>query len=29
MRQCTACHRQRSKEGQKTGPVRCRTCHVK
>ena len=27
MKHCTACHRKRSKAGQKAGPLRCKTCH--
>jgi len=27
MKHCTACHRKKSKAGQKAGPLRCKTCH--
>jgi cytochrome c5 len=26
---CTKCHKQMKKEGKKTGPTTCKTCHVK
>ena len=26
---CTKCHRQLKKEGQKTGPITCKACHIK
>lgn len=26
---CTKCHKQMKKEGQKTGPITCTSCHVK
>ena len=29
MRQCTVCHRKTAKNGQKSGPTRCKTCHNK
>ena len=28
-RQCTACHRKMKKEGKKTGPITCTSCHEK
>lgn len=28
-KQCTACHRKLKKEGKKTGPTTCKSCHVK
>lgn len=28
-KQCTACHRKMKKAGEKTGPVTCKSCHVK
>ncbi len=28
-RQCTACHRKMKKEGKKTGPTTCTSCHDK
>ncbi len=28
-KQCTKCHRQLRKKGEKTGPITCKTCHVK
>ena len=28
-KQCTKCHRQKKKEGIKTGPVTCKQCHIK
>jgi len=28
-KQCTKCHKQMKKEGQKTGPTTCKTCHAK
>ena len=27
--QCTKCHKQKKKEGLKTGPVTCKQCHIK
>lgn len=27
--QCVSCHRQNEKAGQKTGPVTCKSCHVR
>jgi hypothetical protein len=26
---CTACHKQKKRAGEKTGPVSCKDCHVK
>lgn len=26
---CTKCHREKKKAGEKTGPVTCKTCHIK
>jgi hypothetical protein len=26
---CTKCHKQRKKEGIKTGPTKCKQCHIK
>jgi hypothetical protein len=26
---CTKCHKKMKKEGQKTGPTTCKTCHIK
>ncbi|MCB2168026.1 MAG: cytochrome c family protein [Deltaproteobacteria bacterium] len=28
-KQCTKCHKQMKKEGQKTGPTTCKSCHAK
>ncbi len=28
-KQCTKCHRSKRKAGEKTGPVACKTCHVR
>lgn len=28
-KQCTKCHRTKRKAGEKTGPVACKTCHIK
>ena len=28
-KQCTKCHKQKKKEGIKTGPVTCKQCHIK
>ncbi len=27
--QCTKCHKEKRKAGEKTGPTTCTTCHVK
>ena len=28
-KQCTKCHKQKKKEGLKTGPTTCKKCHIK
>ena len=28
-KQCTKCHKAKKKAGEKTGPVTCKTCHIK